>query len=215
MWYGIITVAGLVASWVFSFYVIGTVFSSSALTSLGSNPTPAQVSDALGPLFQSISYTIPVTLIIGVAGLVSLTAGFRALKRVDPPRFSYPSNFMLLMIAGVIIATAGLVPFLNGLLGVISQVPTSPSATPSAALVSAFGSILVFVLIAGLGGLLALIGLIGGLMLGLWRVGSRYNETLFKLGAIFVIIPFLDIVAPILVAVAAHQVRGRLSGGVQ
>ena len=55
-----------------------------------------------------------------------------------------------------------------------------------------------------------LVGVIGGQILGLWRVGSRYNETVIKVGAIFTIIPLLNIVAPILVLIGAYQVKGRL-----
>jgi hypothetical protein len=47
-------------------------------------------------------------------------------------------------------------------------------------------------------------------MLGLWRVGTRYNETLLKVAAIFVILPLLNIVAPILVIVGAHGAKTRL-----
>lgn len=213
MWFGIIAVAGMVTSWVLGFYIFGSLFSSTALANLGPNPTPAEVSQAMGSLFQSIQYVIPVTLVIGLAGMAALTSGFMALKKVDQSKFSYPSNFMILMIIGSLIAAVGVIPFVNGLPNILAQVPPNPNSTPSSAFVSAIGSVVVFALVAGLGGLLALIGLIGGMMLGLWRVGSRYNETLFKLGAIFVIIPLLDVVAPILVVVAALQVRGRLPGG--
>jgi len=59
-------------------------------------------------------------------------------------------------------------------------------------------------------GILALIGIIGGQILGLWRVGTRYDQTLIKLGAIFTIIPLLNIVAPILVLIGAYEAKGRL-----
>ena len=60
-------------------------------------------------------------------------------------------------------------------------------------------------------GVLALVGTIGGQILGLWRVGSRYDSTIIKIGAIFVIIPLLNFVAPILILVGAAQARGSLS----
>jgi hypothetical protein len=81
---------------------------------------------------------------------------------------------------------------------------------PAGAL-AAVGSIFLDSIVALVGGILTLVGLVGGLMLGLWRVGSRYEETLLKVAAIFVIIPFLNFVSPILVIVGAHGARARLS----
>jgi len=52
--------------------------------------------------------------------------------------------------------------------------------------------------------------LIGGQILGLWRVGTRYNETTIKVGAIFTIVPLLNIVGPILVLIGALEAKGRL-----
>jgi Protein of unknown function (DUF973) len=210
MWFGIIVLAGMVSSWVIGFYVVGTMFTSTIFTNLNSTATPSQVSDALGPLFQAITYLVPVTMAIQLAGLLLLTTGFRQLRRVDQQRFSLPSNLMLVLIIGVLIAGAGVIPLFNDIPAIIAQVPSAPGSTPSAALISAIGNIIIFAIVAVVGGLLALIGLIGGLILGIWRVGSRYDEALFKIGAIFVIIPFLDVVAPVLILVAAYQAKGRL-----
>jgi hypothetical protein len=64
--------------------------------------------------------------------------------------------------------------------------------------------------IASIGGIVVILGVIIGQILGLWRVGSRYDETTIKIGAIFGIIPLLNFVAPILILVGALQARGRL-----
>jgi hypothetical protein len=48
-------------------------------------------------------------------------------------------------------------------------------------------------------------------ILGLWRVGTRYDETIIKLGGIFSIIPILNIAAPVLVLVGAHSARNKLA----
>lgn len=210
-WFGIISLAGMVASWIVGFYVFGTMFSSTAFTNLGPNPTPEQVSGALGPMFQGMALLVPVGLAIEVLAMIVLTLGFRGLKHVDSARFSTPSIMMIILIAGMLIGGVGVIPFFSGLPEIMAQVPTTPGSTPSAAFISALGSVIVYALVAGIGGLLAFIGIIGGMILGLWRAGSRYDEPLFKIGAIFVIIPLLDVVAPILVLVAARQVKGRLT----
>ena len=86
--------------------------------------------------------------------------------------------------------------------------------TPAGGLPPAFaallGSLFVDFALLAVGVVVLLVGVIGGQILGLWRVGSRYNETVIKVGAIFTIIPLLNIVAPILVLIGAYQVKGRL-----
>lgn len=209
-WFGIISLMGMVASWVIGFYVFGTLVNTSAIAALGPSPTPAQVSGVLGPMFQGMTILIPVSITIEIVGMAFLTLGFMGLKRVDSARFSIPSIMMIILIVGMLIAAAGIIPLFSGIPAIMAQVPSTPTATPSTGLVAALGSVILFAIVAVIGGLLALIGLIGGLILGLWRAGSRYGEPLFKIGAIFVIIPLLDIAAPILILVAARQARGRL-----
>lgn len=212
--FGIVHLAGIVTGWVVSFYVFGTVFASSAGFKLPPNPTPAQASAALGPIFQAVGLLVPVSLAIELVGMFVLTLGFREFRDVDAHRFSLPTKLMYLMIIGTIIAAAGVIPLFNSLPSIIAQAPYARGTTPSAAFMSGIGTIILFALVAGVGGILALIGVIGGQVLGLWRVGTKYNETVLKLGAIFAIIPLLNVVAPILVLVGAHQVRGRIPGPV-
>ncbi len=65
------------------------------------------------------------------------------------------------------------------------------------------------VVLGYVGGLLGSVGLIGTI-LGLYRFGSRYSNSLSKVGGILYIIPFLAIVAPLLVLIGAHQVQRQL-----
>ncbi len=62
------------------------------------------------------------------------------------------------------------------------------------------------------GFILAFIGWIG-LLIGIFRIGSRYGSTLTKVGAILMIIPVIGIIAPILVLVGiqgiVHTLRTR------
>ena len=209
IWFGIVQLVGLASGWVAWFYVAGSVFSSTAILTLQTNSTAA-ISTALKPLFQGIAVVVPVTAVIEVVGLVLLTLAFRGLRGVDRAAFSLPSTLMLLMLVGAVLAVAGAVPFLDAIPGVIAQAPTTNSAASSAAFISAFAPLVPALAVLAIGGLLAFIGLIGGQILGLWRVGSRYNETAVKLGAIFAVIPVLDLAAPVLVIVGAHQARERI-----
>jgi hypothetical protein len=49
-----------------------------------------------------------------------------------------------------------------------------------------------------------------GLLLGLWRIGSRYDSGVTKIGAILSIIPVVNIVSPILILVGVMGVERKL-----
>jgi len=210
MWFGIIQVVGLAAGWAIGFWTFGAAFSSVANLGLGPNPTPAQVSAAMQPLFNDLTLTIPLFLASEFLALVVLTLAFRDLARVESVKFRVPMIFMILLMIGVAVAASGAILLIQGIPNLIAQVPTSGGA-PSTAFGSMFSSLIAYFALIGIGALLALVGAIGGQILGLWRVGEKYNQTLIKVGAIFSIIPLLNIVAPILVLVGAYEAKGRLS----
>jgi len=143
-----------------------------------------------------------------VAAIV-LTIGLRDMSRVDRSKFSVPWKLMLFLMLGSVLAGISVYLIFNDIPAIIARAPRT-SGTPSSAFFSVIGSLVLAGLVAAIGGILALIGLIGGQILGLWRLGSRYNETTIKLGAIFVIIPLLNLVAPFLILIGAYQVKGRL-----
>ncbi len=194
MWFGIIQIVGMVVGWISVFFIFGLQFGTfSGLSRLPRNATQAQVSAALGPFFQNFSLLVPVD--IGV-GLVAA-------------KFSVPWKLMLFLMLGSVLAGISVYLIFNDIPAIIARAPRT-SGTPSSAFFSVIGSLVLAGLVAAIGGILALIGLIGGQILGLWRLGSRYNETTIKLGAIFVIIPLLNLVAPFLILIGAYQVKGRL-----
>lgn len=214
VWFGVVWIVGIVAGWVIGFFIFWAAFSSTTFYSLPPNPTPSEVSSAMGPFFQYSGLIVPVTFAIEIAGMVLLALAFRELRRVDPGRFSLPSSMMLVLILGAVVAGAAVIPLFYNLPNVIAQAPYPSGSTPSSAFVSSIGSVIVYALVAGVGGLLALVGVIGGVLLGVWRLGTRYDESLFKVGATLMIIPLLNILAPILILLAASQARGRLGRGV-
>ena len=231
MWFGVLYLVGMAVGWAFALYVLGTFFAtlSSVVPSPGpvtnstfgpfpnstigpsANQTAGQAMVTIGPLFRSFSLFLPVSVVIELAALASLTMGFRKLGKVDRSRFSTPSTLMLVMIAGTFVAAAGALLLFSDLSSFITKASGALPVAQPAGDMAAVGSFLLYTVLVFVGAILTFVGLIGGLMLGLWRAGSRYDETLLKLAAIFVIIPFLNIVAPILVIVGAHGAKSRLS----
>ena len=221
MWFGIIELVGIVAGWVAAFYVFSSMFSGTFISTFVNSTgtlTPSQVSNALGPFFQEIIYLVPLTLGIELVGLIILTLGFRGLAKVDSGRFHISTPFMVVLMVGIILVAGGAVPLLNAVPNMIASATnctypySSTTCTPSSAFFNQFSSVVAYFGLIAIGGILSLVGYIGGLILGLWRVGTRYNQTTLKIGAIFQIIPLLNIVAPILIILGANEAKHTVSG---
>ncbi len=203
--------AGVAGSWAASIYFFSSSFWWGFGSSLGPNPTPAQVGAALEPLFRNVAYLAVFGLGLGLVAYLILTSGMRDLAKVDHDHFGTPSTLLLLLIAGLVLVGLGIFPLFSNIGSLISQAPVTPGGVPSQAFFSALGSLIVYFLLLGLGGILAIVGAIGGVVLGLWRVGEKYDQTVIKIGAIFSIIPLLQIVAPILVLVGAWEAKNHLA----
>lgn len=180
-----------------------------AASLLSSTSFLAVTTTSRGP---SVSAQLPAMLgvIFGIAaafGLVQLLlyrTGFHTLSEVSA-EFSTPSTLALFAIIGVLFLVAGLGLFLVAIYQAIQCVGAGNPLTV-ACLVN--GTLWGAVALIVIGGILALVGYIG-ILLGIWRLGSRFNNALFKVGAILLIIPYLSVVGLILLLVGATQEIGR------
>jgi hypothetical protein len=159
---------------------------------------------AFGALFVVV---VLVSGAVEIAVILLLRTAFHGLKSVDA-RFSTPSTLTLMLVVGFILILVSLYPLL---LGVGSQLDCLANAKNTlAGSCPPGGYFLAAIALIGIGGLIAFIGFIG-MLLGIWRLGSRYNNDLFKVGAILLIIPVLSVVGAILVLVASSSERDRVS----
>lgn len=168
------------------------------------------------PFAESALYTV---LGLAVAGLaISMVAfwfyrdGFLAVRRVDN-RFSSSPTWALLVIIGLILLVLGLAVLFASLIALVSCVGTATTIPASCVNLGGLlgGVALLFVAI-----IILLIGYIGTLV-SIWRLGDRYGDSLFKIGAVLLIIPYVAFVGQILILVAASkaqtQVRQHPPGG--
>jgi hypothetical protein len=132
-----------------------------------------------------------IGIIIGFISILLYRAAFRDLREVDG-RFGTPYTFTTVFLIGLAILILALLLLLGGV------------AALSLSLVL-FGAVLAII-----AAILVVLGDIIGIILGLWRVGERYDNTLIKVGAIFYIIPYLDVLAPVLVFIGANSVAKKL-----
>jgi hypothetical protein len=126
---------------------------------------------------------------------------FKGLTPTDS-RFRTPALLTLLIIPALVVLiglyawTLELLLSFQSCAGTTSPVPSS--CVPVALLVAAVLLLAVAVV--------ALVGYIG-MIIGIWRLGTRYDDTKFKVGAILLIFPVLNLVGAILILVAAHEGR--------
>jgi hypothetical protein len=136
-----------------------------------------------------------------------LLLAFRRLRTVDS-RFGTPATLVWLLVIGIVVVWAGLFVVLAGLssLHPCNALGSSP-ATPTSCGVG--NGLLAGLVVVGIAGVLALVGFIA-LLIGIWRLGSRFRGDLFKVGAILLIFPVLNFVGAILILVEARRARSAL-----
>jgi uncharacterized membrane protein YkgB len=160
-------------------------------------PLPGESLGALGFL----------TAFIVLLTFLELTAFRRAFITLayHDPRFSGPARYVLLLL---VIVPVLLITFL-AFLWLISQ--SGPclgwySALPNCA---NFGTGVFFGVAFAVLGVIAVIGFVG-LLIGIWRLGTRYRSATFQVAAVMFPFPMLNIVAMILLLVSATTTRSRI-----
>jgi Protein of unknown function (DUF973) len=198
----ILLLVGTVVTFVVLF---ATPFSRLAGASTSVNGSTAALSLSGIYLIAALS---AVSLIFTVIELLLFRQAFRMLAGHDA-RFSTPASLVLVLLVAVIFAVVGLVGLLYSLYEAI--LCSGSGATITSACVNA-GNFLLLLAVIAVAAIAAIVGYIG-LLLGIWRLGARFNESMFKVGAILQIIPLLNLVGVILILVAARSAREKLRGG--
>ncbi len=157
----------------------------------------------VGIVLSFVPFISIIGSILSIVALIFLMLSFKLLSGNDK-NFKMPFEFTLLSLIGLVLMIAGLFVMFGS--AVLSAGFSNIAASLLAPSVSTGG------LIAGtammiVGAILALIGFIAGVILGLWRVGKKYNSSMISIGAIFLIIPVLDIVGTILIIVGLLKLQ--------
>jgi hypothetical protein len=164
---------------------------------------------AIGSFFHFGTSFLLLVLVSGALSVVNvllLRAAFRRLAPVDP-RFSTPGKLALALLVGVVIALIGLAVFIQALQS-LGNCVVHANGTFSGNC-AALGTLALGELVLLPGALLVLVGYFGCL-LGLWRFGTRYQESSFKVGTILLLIPLVSVAGAVLLLIAAGNARTRL-----
>jgi Protein of unknown function (DUF973) len=156
--------------------------------------------------------TLTLVLGLGVVGIaISVVSfwyyrdGFLALRGIDT-RFSSSPTWALLVVIGLILVALAIVVLLAILLPILS---CTGSTTMIPASCLNLGGLLGAVGLIFLAVIILLIGYIGTLV-AIWRLGDRFGNSLFKIGAVLLIIPYVAFVGQILILVAASGAQTQL-----
>jgi hypothetical protein len=151
-----------------------------------------------------------VGFIIGIIALLKARSAFKDLSTVDH-RFSTPATLVLVFFVGMIFFILFFIA-LAAVIGLViaSAITASGTYNATPGLVAAGLALAAF---GVLGTICFIVGAIG-MILGLWRVGERYGEDMIKIGGILYIIPFVDIVAPILVYLGVNNAQKKLPASI-
>jgi hypothetical protein len=206
-WSAVVNLVGVVLDTV-SAVVILTSLSAAGIgmfpgASFGpSGPSASQIQGMVQTL-RYMTTLLPLTLLFLLGGMVLLWTGFRGLSRGGAGEFSLPSKLTLVAVVGLAVLIPGMLVFYSTIGAVMASLGQQGAARASGALGSlAAGGVLLLI-----GAVLVLIGYIGGMILGLWRVGGSYGQTVLKVAAILTIIPFLGLIAPILVLIGVNSAK--------
>lgn len=157
-------------------------------------------------------YVVQNVIILGTveAALLAISyffllLGFRSLRSVAN-EFTTPGRLTIVALVSMSVLLLALLALIASFVPILESASSGTPLSPGS-----FAYLGLFALVLFVFGIAGLVGFIGGAMLGIWRIGSRFDNSLLKAGAIFLIIPFLSIVGPILILVAIHQLREKQS----
>jgi hypothetical protein len=198
--------------------LLGLISGVLAVFNLFASPVSSIVSVSTGSSGSSVSLSLGVFLlaaaVVAAEFVITLLViwyyreAFRQLAMVDG-RFSTPSTLaMVALIALLVLVVAGIAFFVV----LYQTIACAGSGNPIPSSCVNIALFLGFVGILGVAAIALLVGGIG-LLFGIWRLGSRYNEGLFKAAAILLIFPVLNVVGSVLILVASRSLRDRYAGG--
>ncbi len=142
-----------------------------------------------------------VGYLIAAVSFGFLRAGFARLRGFDR-RFTSTPAFAVVAIVGFLLLAGGLLAFASA---VVAMFRCAGGVTPIPTSCISAGSLLGSAGLLVLGGVVLLVGAIGTII-GIWRLGDRYDDGLFKAGAILLI--FIGIVGAILLLVGVIRAEG-------
>jgi hypothetical protein len=176
-------------------------------TGMGSTTT------TLGPTLSSstvglfVAYAA-VALAFELAEIMLVRSAFATLAEVDDS-FSSVARLTWFALIGAVVAAVGGALLAGAVFHAIQCVGSGRPLTQGCLFTGGFWAGIALLIV---GGILALVGYIG-ILLGIWRLGGRYDNSLFLIAAILLIFPYVAFVGDLLILIGVHQTLGRVRAG--
>lgn len=190
--FAIITLAGsiiAVAFFVLELLLFPNLFSLSGMWAT----VPVQNTQLYHLYASAILAVFVATNALTVLAIFPLRSALADLSRAGSPNLRFPRMMMLFMLSCILVSIAGRL-----------FDPQISSPLPHWA-----DLIFLYLLLVGTYG--TMVGEILGETLGIWRMGSRYNENMFKWASIALIFPIAQVVSPILIFIGQRKISRNLS----
>ncbi len=191
---GIIVVVAFIGTFPYG-YIVGGVGASLGAVSF--------TSGNFDTLLAYAGIISSVTTVLAIAGIFMLYRGFGTLRELDE-KFSLGRT-------GTILEVVGMVMLLVGTIALISIMPSllavANGPTAGSAMQAEFGTILATIALIAVAAIITLVGMIF-VIIGLFRVGSQFNNSLVEVGAILIL--FLGIIGTILLYLGLTEIINKL-----
>ncbi len=184
---------------------IGVALFDIIFSSLGTGVVPGWVTPTTAEAVLAMWAVGPV---VGVISYLLYYLGFRKIKSAAPD-FGSPTVLLLIGLIGFAMLAGGIGLIVGGIISAISSL-----ASGSTGVGFGLGAILTGLALIGFGAILSFIGVIG-MVLGNYRAGGRYQESMLRIGGILTIIPFVSIVGFLLCFIGFHNAGKKLASGWQ
>lgn len=183
------------------------IFWAGAVTGAVTAQTPSGSLPLTTGLLDTFLVAGELGIVIDLVMYIFYRRGYACFQRIDN-QYGTPGTLSLVAVIGTIIIGFGLLLFVSSIGQLVSCLNSSVSA-PGAPCVGDLGPILGEGALMGVGAIILLVGLIG-VMIGVWRLGERYQRTGLKIAAVLMFFPVLNVVASILVIMDTHAASERL-----
>lgn len=194
----LLSILGLILTMIPAYFLAGSLLAVTSLVGSSSSSSTATLAGISTGTFAGMGIAVIAGAILFLISIIEYRHAFGILKESNPSLTS-PYSLMKWIYIGFILEVI-LIPL--SLIVILITISIAARSSSSGGFVGTIAVIGLIGFISLIAGIMSLVGYIGMIM-GLYRSGEVFDEGVMKVGAILYIIPYLNIIAPILVYIGA------------
>jgi hypothetical protein len=202
----LMSIVGLILTMIPAYFLAGSLLAITSLVGSSSSSSTSTLAGISAGTFAGMGIAVIAGAILFLISIIEYRHAFGILKESNPSLTS-PYSLMKWIYIGLILEVI-LIPL--SLIVILITISSSASSSSSGSFVGTIAVIGLIGFISLIAGIMSLVGYIGMIM-GLYRSGEVFDEGVMKVGAILYIIPYLNIIAPILIYIGALSAGKQMS----